>query len=336
MRTKIEGNTAFAIFGAGAFGKELFTKLTGEGKKILCFIDNNSSIWGTSIGGIEILSLEQFIKLHYECEVVIACRPGFKVEIEKQLQENNIVNYSFYNREEVSKKQRLVSYCAQAELEDVILYHVLKDEDEIFYIDVGGNDPVSGSVTKLLYDMKNAKGINIEPLQEMYNALCNERIRDINICTAIGAKEGKMKLCIQDGLSSLVEKNFLSDKFPVEEVKITTLKNICDEYLAPEQEISFLKIDVEGFEKEVLLGADFSHYRPNIIVMESTLPNTMIPCYDEWENILIENNYHFVYERGVNRYYIANEKKELDARFADVNCVENYYTIWHAEISIQS
>lgn len=336
MELMIERDTELAIFGAGAYGKEVLAKLTQEGKKIICFIDNNESIQGTTVNGIEILSLDEFKKLHCDCEVIIACNVVFQIEIERQLKENNISNYRFYNGENNKRKQRVVSYCEQAELEDVILYHVLKNENEIFYIDVGSNDPVAGSVTKLLYDMKNAKGINIEPLEEMYQAACNERMRDINIRAGLGAKEGKMELCIQGGLSTLVKENVLSDKFSMEEVKITTLKKVCDKYLAPEQKISFLKIDVEGYEKEVLLGADFIHYRPYIIVMEATLPNTNIPSYHEWENILIENNYHFVYERGVNRYYIANEKKELESKFVDVDHMEDYYSIWHAKISLQS
>ena len=76
------------------------------------------------------------------------------------------------------------------------------------------------------------------------------------------------------------------------------------------KKISFLKIDVEGFEEKVLLGADFDKYRPEVIVIESTLPRTDIPCYDQWEYILIRNNYKFAFECGINRYYVAAEKED--------------------------
>ena len=110
-------------------------------------------------------------------------------------------------------------------------------------------------------------------------------------------------------------------------VPITTLKKICDKYISENQEIAFLKIDVEGLEREVLEGADFTKYRPQVIVMEATLPNTDIPCYDKWEDILIDNGYHFVFTHGVNRYYVADEHKELDSRFIPVKQLLSKYRI---------
>lgn len=43
-------------------------------------------------------------------------------------------------------------------MEDIFLYHVLSDvaEKDIFYIDVGANDPVNESVTCLFYNMGGA------------------------------------------------------------------------------------------------------------------------------------------------------------------------------------
>ena len=45
---------------------------------------------------------------------------------------------------------RLESYAQ--ELEDLILYSVLRDVKNGFYIDVGANDPTDISVTKFFYD----------------------------------------------------------------------------------------------------------------------------------------------------------------------------------------
>ena len=46
-------------------------------------------------------------------------------------------------------KMRYESYAQ--ELEDIILYSVLKDVKQIFYIDVGANDPIALSVTHFFY-----------------------------------------------------------------------------------------------------------------------------------------------------------------------------------------
>ena len=74
----------------------------------------------------------------------------------------------------------LVSFAQHAQ--DVILVHALKDYNprEVFWIDVGSNDPVNISVT-LLFSMLGGHGINIEP-QEMYRKRYeNLRQRDINL-----------------------------------------------------------------------------------------------------------------------------------------------------------
>lgn len=42
----------------------------------------------------------------------------------------------------------LLSFSHEKNMEDIILYHVLKPETNIFWIDVGANDPVFDSVTK--------------------------------------------------------------------------------------------------------------------------------------------------------------------------------------------
>ncbi len=44
-------------------------------------------------------------------------------------------------------------YSYAQEYEDLILYVVLKNVHQIFYIDAGANDPTNMSVTKLFYDM---------------------------------------------------------------------------------------------------------------------------------------------------------------------------------------
>lgn len=90
--------------------------------------------------------------------------------------------------------------------------------------------------------------------------------------------------------------------------------------------IHFCKIDVEGFERNVLEGVDFTLHRPWVMVMESTFPTTNIPNHEKWEYILLRNNYHFVYSWGINRYYIdsCNEKNytSLKENFSKID-IEN-------------
>lgn len=191
--------------------------------------------------------------------------------------------------------------------EDVILRQILADVDKGFYIDVGANSPDIYSVTKLFYE-NGWNGINIEPLPDMYNELCASRERDINLNIGISNTEGIMTLHIDNMGSTLSDKvvsdNCMQDK-PTMQIEVDTLTNVIT-YYAP-QEIHFLKIDVEGFERQVLEGYDF-HIRPWVICMESTKPNTEIPCHEEWEYILIENGYVLKESHGINRFYVDSER----------------------------
>ena len=81
-------------------------------------------------------------------------------------------------------------------------------------------------------------------------------------------------------------------------------------------EVHFLKIDVEGYERRVLSGMDLTSLRPWIILIEATQPLTSrATCVEEWEQILLTSRYEFVHFDGLNRWYIAQERSNLKARF---------------------
>jgi Methyltransferase FkbM domain len=84
----------------------------------------------------------------------------------------------------------------------------------------------------------------------------------------------------------------------------------------PNRVIDFLKIDVEGWEAEVLKGLDLRQYRPIIMLIEATVPETRIESHIEWEPVVLGADYSFVYFDGVNRFYLANEHAELKNHFA--------------------
>lgn len=104
-------------------------------------------------------------------------------------------------------------------------------------------------------------------------------------------------------------------------VKAVTLTQLCEEH-AP-REIHFLKIDVEGHETEVLGGMDFARFRPWILVIEATEPNTRIPTHQKWDQRVRDAGYQFVFTDLLNRYYVANEHAELASK---VSASANEYT----------
>jgi len=97
-------------------------------------------------------------------------------------------------------------------------------------------------------------------------------------------------------------------------VPVRTLASVCAEHGSGE--IHFLKIDVEGGEDKVLSGADFQRFRPWIVVVEATRPNSTEHVYQHWEPLLTSANYECVYDDGLNRFYVAAEHAGLKPAFA--------------------
>ena len=199
--------------------------------------------------------------------------------------------------------------------EDVMLWRALKHIENGFYIDVGANDTSSDSVTRAFYE-RGWHGINIEPLLSHYAVLKESRIRDINLQCAAGAEEGELDIweCDVRGWATLDpevakqhERNGHIGTW--HKVLVRLLSNICAQHI--NNDIHFLKIDVEGFEKSVIAGADFSRFRPWILVIEATRPNSTEEVYDEWEIDILLAGYVFGYADGLNRFYVANEHGEL-------------------------
>jgi len=212
----------------------------------------------------------------------------------------------------------VISYAQN--FEDVMLARVFGSRTDGFYVDVGAGDPVTLSVTKWFYDL-GWSGINIEPNRSLFKKLCADRSRDVNLECGAGAspKTAEFMEMPRPELSSFdsrVHQSAREQKIfgTTRTVRVVPLTGILDQY-AGERRIDFLKVDVEGWEREVLRGLDLEKYRPTLILIESTWPETRIESQSEWEGDLIAARYTFVYFDGLNRFYLANEHLHLKEHF---------------------
>ena len=57
-------------------------------------------------------------------------------------------------------------------------------------------------------------------------------------------------------------------------------------------------------------------YRPWVLVIESTLPNTAVESFEEWEHGVSAAGYSFACFDGLNRFYVADEHADLAGRLA--------------------
>jgi hypothetical protein len=93
------------------------------------------------------------------------------------------------------------------------------------------------------------------------------------------------------------------------EVPIWTLAQVAAAYVPGP--VDFLKVDVEGFEREVLAGADWGSFRPRIVVMEATVPKSDEPAYEAWEPTLLDAGYRLALFDGLNRFYAHADEPAL-------------------------
>jgi FkbM family methyltransferase len=213
--------------------------------------------------------------------------------------------------------------------EDYILGYVFKDQKSGFYVDVGANDPDESSVTKYFY-LAGWRGINIEPIPELVEKLNKARPEDTNKGEAISDRPGQLtfyKGVKASGLSTLSPKIAAAHRakgfeFTTIRIPVTTLNAVLDEHAKDRPEITFMNVDVEGFEKQVLSGIDFKRYHPRVIMAESTAPLTEVATHQVWESILIGNGYIFAMDDGLNRYYVHGSEESLLPKFVEADfCV---------------
>ena len=206
-----------------------------------------------------------------------------------------------------------VSYAQNQE--DVVLARALRPDDrQGFWVDVGAGDPVLDSVTAAFAE-RGWRGVNVEPLPREHERLCAARPADTNLRVALGATAGHGKLFVEPtekpkwpdpdapidrGASTMVPEiaeRYRADgqEFTPIEVPIWTLAQVVADHVRGP--VDFLKVDVEGFEREVLAGADWSSFRPRVVVMEATVPKSDEPAHEAWEPILLEAGYRLRHVR---------------------------------------
>jgi FkbM family methyltransferase len=211
--------------------------------------------------------------------------------------------------------------------EDVILSRVFTGLEKGCYVDVGANDPVLHSVTKAFYD-NGWRGVNVEPVQQWYQKLEEQRLEDRNIQAVVSTAKGKVDFfeVVGTGLSTTdknialkhaVNNGFLIKGYSVDSL---TLSDVIKANVSC-SDIHFLKVDVEGAEKDVLQSIDLKLYRPWVILVEATEPMSSRQNHSSWEPILINEDYEFVYFDGLNRFYLAKEHMELSHSFSYPPCV---------------
>lgn len=226
-----------------------------------------------------------------------------------------------------------VSYAQNRE--DVVLWRALSSVTAGHYVEVGANHPTEDSVTRAFYDA-GWSGITVEPEPSFAELQRLARPRDLLVEAAAGTAAGghiTLHVVPGTGLSTVVDS--VSDRHlaaGIDHVDVDVPVLRLDAILEssgwdPGQEIHFLLIDVEGAEADVLASLDLARWRPWVLVVEATAPNSTETTHDTWEPGILAAGYEFCLFDGLSRFYVAAEHADdLRGALSYPACILDNYT----------
>jgi FkbM family methyltransferase len=183
---------------------------------------------------------------------------------------------------------------------------VFKGHKNGIFVDVGAHDGIS--INNTLYFEKNNgwTGINIEPIEKVYNNLILNRPNCININCAVSTINGEEDFLCNSGYTEMIsglkrtfddrhferlqrENNEHKSITNLINVKTKRLENIFEENDI--KHINYLSIDVEGAEFDVIQSINFDKVFIDVIGFENNFYDNSVPII----NYLKEKNFVLIF-----------------------------------------
>ncbi len=178
-----------------------------------------------------------------------------------------------------------------------------------FFCDVGAHDGVSINNTLFFENTHDWTGINVEPMENIYEKLIRNRPKCINIKCAVSNNNGVAQFIQNDGYTEMLSGlkneydprhlNRLTNELEhyggsTREIQVETkkLETIFDEYNV--NHINYLSVDVEGAEFEVIKSINFDKVFIDVIGFENnyTDVSSEIIKYLKSKNYVVRNWYN--------------------------------------------
>ncbi len=197
--------------------------------------------------------------------------------------------------------------------EDLVVEFLLKlpDWSQMFYVDIGANDPVKYSNTFKFYKL-GAKGVCVDPNPAFTRMYKRTRPRDIFVNAGIGF--GKLKEADFYEMNWHVFSTFDKEQAEVIQAKYQGRNDIKSVKKLPlislgdlegkigNNKVDFLSLDVEGLDLEILRQWNFNKVSPQLICVEIYDPKTNeknMAIHD----LLISKGYQLVASNPINGIY---------------------------------
>lgn len=175
-----------------------------------------------------------------------------------------------------------------------------------FYVDVGANDPVSGSTTWHL-DKAGWRGLAIDPLPDMAEKLRAERTAEVFNCACSAPEDdGKsLPFYVHDVANGWSTFNHDISQWVgwgdenVRQIMVPTrtLNGILEEAKAP-RGFELLAMDVEFHELQVLKGFDLDYWQPQLIFTEDHAYDHNLVRY------ITSNGYKFLRRTNMDSWFV--------------------------------
>lgn len=210
------------------------------------------------------------------------------------------------------------------------LYFSNVKKDDFFFVQIGANDGVTNDPLHEYVCKYDLKGLAVEPQEEVFKSLEKNYLgKNVTCIKAIVSNTTglvnfysvKDSLLNEDNMKSMTGistlnkevlrktlKRKLSKDSNVDDFikESSVLAVTFDELLKNNNvsKISFLQIDAEGYDFEILKQLNFNFFKPDVINFESM--HLSQSDYDSAIKLLESHNYKFFYYKGDTCAYLTN------------------------------
>lgn len=200
--------------------------------------------------------------------------------------------------------------------EDLILSRYFQGSGPGFFVDVGAHDPFRFSNTQLFY-LLGWRGVNIDAMPGSMALFCKHRPGDINLELGVGLERGAMPFFIfnEPALNSFDQElshsrqNGTHKIMRVAHVPVRPLAEVLAGHLPGGEVPSFLTVDVEGRDLDVLRSNDWTAFRPNFVLVECLESSAEDILASAMTAFMFEVGYRFEAKTMNTAFYRAIAKK---------------------------
>lgn len=236
----------------------------------------------------------------------------------KQFVKNIIRELRFISH--IGAESKEISYSQSGEdiIIDFIFSVYLKDK-KMYYLDIGAHHPYYLSNTARFYK-KGFVGILVEPDPFLYKKIKESRPKDICINLGVSIDDNESELdfyIIQPPTLNTFSKEE-AERYQKSgheivgkaKVGIININKIIERYA--KEEVSFISLDIEGLDLDVLKSFDFNRYRPSVFCIETAVySNNKIPEKSREIHEIMSHNGYIVYaDTYINTIFIDKQAWE--------------------------